>query len=97
MASFAFAIQAVSPTNEHILGFASAQSMGVSLVQVWNGPTNSEKVAEFTSDGHLLLTGGVGVGNSVSATSVSGVTAVMEVFDENGSSLGHVPIYSSFS
>lgn len=97
MASFAFAIQAVSPTNEHILGFASAQSMGVPLVQVWNGPTNSEKVAEFTSDGHLLLTGGVGVGNSAAATTPGSVTDKIEVFDENGVSLGFLAVYDAIT
>jgi hypothetical protein len=49
-----------------------------------------------TSDGKLLATGGLGVGNSAPASSITGgVVRKIEVFDRNGASLGYVPVYTS--
>ena len=49
-----------------------------------------------TSDGKLLATGGLGVGNSAPATAITGaVVRKVEVFDGNGVSLGYVPVYRS--
>ena len=49
-----------------------------------------------TSDGKLLATGGLGVGNSAPASAITGVVVrKVEVFDRNGASLGFVPVYSS--
>jgi hypothetical protein len=49
-----------------------------------------------TSDGKLLATGGLGVGNSAPATAITGaIVRKVEVFDRNGVSLGYVPVYRS--
>lgn len=40
---------------------------------------------------------GLGVGNSVAATTPGAVVRKMEVFDASGASLGFVPIYSSIA
>ena len=47
--------------------------------------------------GKLLADGGVGVGNSLAATTPGSVVRKMEVFDATGASLGFIPIYSSIS
>ncbi len=49
------------------------------------------------ADGKLLAAGGLGVGNSVAATSTGKLARKVEVFDAEGRSLGFVPVYSSIS
>lgn len=43
----------------------------------------------------VLAGGGIGVGNSTSATSMGTLIKKMQVFDQNGYPLGYVPIYNS--
>ena len=47
----------------------------------------------------LLATEGIGVGNTSTATTIptSNLVRKMQVFDENGLSLGYIPIYSSIT
>jgi hypothetical protein len=45
----------------------------------------------------LIADGGLGVGNSLSASSLGNVVKKIEVFDENGNSLGFVPVYDSIN
>jgi hypothetical protein len=49
------------------------------------------------TDDKLLAVGGIGVGNSVAATTPGSVTRKMEVFDASGASLGFVPIYAAIT
>jgi hypothetical protein len=48
-------------------------------------------------DQKLIARGGIGVGNSVAATTPGSVTKKMEIFDQTGASLGFVPIYSTIT
>lgn len=45
----------------------------------------------------LIARGGLGVGNSASATTLDSVVKKMEVFDASGNSLGFVPIYNDIT
>lgn len=45
----------------------------------------------------LVATGGLGVGNSATATTPGAVTKKIEVFDATGASLGFVPIYDAIT
>jgi hypothetical protein len=56
----AFGIKAIQPQdNEHILGFATARATAdMSLLEVWNGPTNSD--LKFTIDKEGQLQGASG-------------------------------------
>ena len=45
--------------------------------------------------GQLIAEGGLGVGNSTSATTPGSVTRKIEVFDATGTSLGYVPVYDA--
>lgn len=45
----------------------------------------------------LTTTGGLGVGNSVAATTLGTVTKKMQVFDADGNSIGYVPIYNTIT
>ena len=45
----------------------------------------------------VLAPGGIGVGNSVAATTPGSITKKIEVFDANGISLGFIPVYNSIS
>lgn len=62
-----------------------------------------EDPLSFTGDvsatGKFLATGGLGVGNSAAATESIGKAVVkkIEVFDDTGTSLGFVPVYSSIT
>jgi hypothetical protein len=47
------------------------------------------------TDGKLIAEGGLGVGNSMLATSPGRVTRKIEVFDATGRSLGYVPVYDA--
>lgn len=49
------------------------------------------------TDGHIATVTGLGVGNSVAATTPGSVVKKMEVFDVAGTSLGFVPIYSTIT
>ena len=51
--------------------------------------------AQIRADGKGLFTGGIGVGNSVTAASMGALSRRVQVFDENGNSLGYMPIYVS--
>ena len=49
-----------------------------------------------TSDGELLDTGGLGVGNSLPATTITGaVVRKVRMFGRDGARSGYVPVYSS--
>lgn len=47
--------------------------------------------------GKIRALGGLGVGNSAAATTLGSVTKKIEVFDENGSSIGFLPVYDSIT
>lgn len=65
---------------------------------VFQGLVNGVKKVEIASDGKLLATIGLGVGNSATATVGVGVLAKkIEVFDASGSSLGFVPVYATIT
>ncbi len=49
------------------------------------------------TDGKLVASAGLGVGNSAAATTPGTVTKKMEVFDASGVSLGFVPIYNAIT
>ncbi|MFJ9353769.1 glycosyl hydrolase family 28-related protein [Streptomyces mirabilis] len=53
---------------------------------------------DFTSfGGKITAAGGVGVGNSASASTLGILSKKMEVFDASGASLGFVPIYTTIT
>lgn len=45
----------------------------------------------------IIATAGLGVGNSVAATTPGSVVASIEIFDASGASLGFIPVYDSIS
>lgn len=47
--------------------------------------------------GKFLADGGLGVGNSATATTLGTLSRKMEVFDNNGNSIGFVPIYTTIT
>lgn len=47
--------------------------------------------------GQVRTTGGLGVGNSATASTLGTLTKKMQVFDASGNSLGYIPIYSSIT
>jgi hyaluronoglucosaminidase len=49
----------------------------------------------LTPQGRLLARGGIGVGNSVPATTLGSLARAVEVFDAAGRSIGYVPVYGS--
>jgi hypothetical protein len=51
--------------------------------------------ASLKTSGKVIAVGGLGIGNSVAATSVGSVVRKMEVFSSTGQSLGWIPIYNS--
>jgi hypothetical protein len=51
-----------------------------------------------TLRGQKLIThGGLGVGNSVAATTPGSVVKKVQIFDETGASLGYIPVYSAIT
>jgi len=50
-----------------------------------------------TTSGKFLAPGGIGVGNSASATTPGSVVKKIQVFDASGSSLGYLAVYSSIT
>jgi hypothetical protein len=77
------------------------------VAQVGGGDTISlicggtERLRAGTVDteafGKLLARDGIGVGNSASATSLGSVTDKMQVYDDDGNSLGYLPIYDAIT
>ncbi|MEU7750339.1 hypothetical protein AB0B57_02495 [Micromonospora sp. NPDC049101] len=45
----------------------------------------------------LIAVGGIGVGNSVAATTPGAVVRKIEVFSSTGQSLGWMPVYNSIT
>lgn len=45
----------------------------------------------------VIATDGIGVGNSAAAATPGTVTAKIEVFDENGDSLGFIAVYDAIT
>ena len=65
---------------------------------MYNGTgSNSIAVNLDAKTGKVLAYGGIGVGNSVSATTPGNVIKKMEVFDQFGNSIGFVPIYNKIT
>lgn len=56
-----------------------------------------QNIPSIKQNGNLRLTGNLGVGNSVAATLPGTVVKKMEVFDQDGVSLGFIAIYSSIT
>jgi hypothetical protein len=97
-------------TNKTLSRFALYSSDGVNsaVFDIQGNITNNQilfntngKEARFTnrvkSNDKVIANLGLGVGNSVSATTLGSVAKKMEVFDVNGTSIGFVPIYSSIT
>jgi hypothetical protein len=70
----------------------------------WGGGSGTHDIdlfrraaGELKTGGKMLTTGGLGVGNSVVATTPGTVTRKIEVFDANGASLGFVPVYNAIT
>lgn len=53
--------------------------------------------AQIKTNGKLIANGGIGVGNSVAASSLGSVVRKIEVFSSTGASLGWIPVYNSIS
>lgn len=53
--------------------------------------------ARLTSAKNFLIQGGLGVGNSASASTLGTVTKKVEIFDASGASLGFVPVYDAIT
>ena len=51
--------------------------------------------ASLKTSGKVIAVGGLGIGNSVAATSVGSVVRKMQVFSSTGQSLGWIPIHNS--
>jgi hypothetical protein len=49
----------------------------------------------LTPEGRLLARGGIGVGNSIAATTLGPLVRAVEVFDATGQPLGYLPIYGA--
>jgi hypothetical protein len=58
---------------------------------------NMHTYSDATADGQIRATGGIGVGNSLAATTPGAVTKKIEIFDQNGASLGFIPVYNSIT
>jgi hypothetical protein len=58
---------------------------------------NFHTYANAQVDGNLRLSGNLGVGNAVAASTPGSITKKVEIFDANGTSLGYIPVYSSIS
>ncbi|GGO32280.1 right-handed parallel beta-helix repeat-containing protein [Micromonospora parathelypteridis] len=52
---------------------------------------------QIRTEGKLIAVGGLGVGNSVAATTPGSVVRKIEVFSSTGQSLGWVPVYNSIT
>ncbi|MFG1867101.1 right-handed parallel beta-helix repeat-containing protein [Micromonospora arborensis] len=52
---------------------------------------------QIRTEGKLIAVGGIGVGNSVAATTPGSVVRKIEVFSSTGQSLGWVPVYNSIT
>lgn len=62
------------------------------------GDTNLYRVSgKLKTDNLFIANGGIGVGNSLAATTLGSVSRKMEVFNATGASIGFVPIYSSIT
>lgn len=59
--------------------------------------TNGTERLRVNDDGKVLITGSLGVGNSVSATTPGTVVKKIEVFDASGTSLGFIPVYNAIT
>lgn len=78
---------------------------GTAEVAVLIGPLGSEVPAarfmgEITGDspaGSTLIQGGLGVGNSAAGDTLGTVIKKIEVFDQNGDSLGFIPVYNEIT
>jgi parallel beta-helix repeat protein len=60
-----------------------------------SGPAMITAQGSLKTSGKVIAGGGLGVGNSVAASSVGSVVRKMEVFSSTGQSLGWIPIYNS--
>ena len=87
-------------------GFARLQVYSDGRIIFGNGTENAKVRLELSnndtlklSNGSLLLGSGktIGVGNSVAATTPGSVVAKFEILNDNGISLGYVPIYDTIN
>lgn len=60
-----------------------------------NGTLNG--VNNLIASGKVRATGGLGVGNSVAASTLGAVIKKMQVFDAAGSPIGYVPVYDAIT
>lgn len=52
---------------------------------------------QIKADGKVIAVGGIGVGNSASASKVGSVVRKIEVFSSSGASLGWIPVYNKIT
>lgn len=60
-------------------------------------PNSYTEKAALDKDGHLLLAGHLGVGNSAAATTLGTVVKKVQIYDAAGASLGYVPVYDAIT
>lgn len=69
---------------------------GATPVTVFSMARNETSLALSKING-MVTVGSLGVGNSVSASTLGTVTKKMQVFDANGNGIGYVPIYNNIT
>lgn len=79
----------------HILMQANASSERDFVIAAGDPPSVALKVKGTT--GNLLLNNALGVGNSATGTSLGSVVKKIEIFDEDGNSLGYLPVYDAIT
>ncbi len=75
---------------------------GSGMITFGDGTTSDSSIwrsaaTTLKTGAKLLATGGIGVGNSVAATTPGTVTRKIQVFDASGASIGFVPVYDAIS
>lgn len=74
-----------------VVGAVPYQNPTETVLMYRSGP------AQIKTNGKLIAAGGIGVGNSVPATSPGSVVRKIEVFSATGASLGWIPVYNSIA
>jgi hypothetical protein len=76
--------------NEVVAGVPYSLPAAVAVLQ-------RSAAGQFTVNGQLIVTKGLGVGNSAVATTPGAVVRKIEVFSSTGVSLGFIPVYKTIS
>jgi len=78
----------------------STAKTGTGSIVLATAPTFASTITVTTNalvTGKVLVTGGLGVGNSASATTPGTVVKKIQVFDALGFSLGYIPVYDAIT